>query len=95
MCVTSSSACSLEAVTSGASVPTTAPANQLKRWLHARFVADRLAAAGVRAGMEFTVASVDVTHKALQAALDEAGPLELEAPGTIKAFQINITINTD
>ncbi len=69
--------------------------NQLKRWLHARFVADRLTAAGVRAGMELTNASIDVTHKALQAALDEAGPLQLDLPGKIQPFKINITINSD
>jgi hypothetical protein len=69
--------------------------NQLKRWLHARFVADRLTAAGVRAGMAFTDASTDETHRALQAALDEAGPLHLDLPGKIQPFKINITINTD
>ncbi len=40
-------------------------------------------------------AEIGEAHDALQAALDEAGPLVLEAPGTIKALQINITINTD
>lgn len=69
-------------------------ANPLRRWLHVRYVADNFMAKHPGAFV-YNDAGIGKAHDALQAALDEAGPLMPEAPGTIKAFQINITINTD
>ncbi len=69
-------------------------ANPLRRWLHVRYVADNFMAKHPGAFV-YNDAGIGKAHDALQAAFDEAGPLELEAPGTIQALQINITINTD
>ncbi len=69
-------------------------ANPLRRWLHARYVADSFMAKHLGTFI-YSDAGIGKANDALQAALAEAGPLELEAPGTIHDLQINITINTD